>query len=77
MKVVDIPGADFIKDKLIKSIGNGKIPHAQLFLGNEGALNLPLALAYTTFLHCENRQDTDACGVCGPCSKSVNIPFRY
>jgi DNA polymerase III subunit delta' len=71
MKFVDIPGADFIKDKLIKSIGSGKIPHAQLFLGNEGALNLPLALAYTTFLHCENRQDTDACGVCGPCSKSV------
>ncbi len=71
MKFVDIPGADFIKDKLIKSIGSGKIPHAQLFLGNEGALNLPLALAYTTFLHCENRQDTDACGACGPCSKSV------
>jgi DNA polymerase-3 subunit delta' len=71
MKFADIPGADFIKDKLIKSIGSGKIPHAQLFLGNEGALNLPLALAYTTFLHCENRQDTDACGVCGPCSKSV------
>lgn len=71
MKFVDIPGADFIKDKLIKSIASGKIPHAQLFLGNEGALNLPLALAYTTFLHCENRQDTDACGVCGPCSKSV------
>lgn len=73
MKFADIPGADFIKDKLIKSIGSGKIPHAQLFLGNEGALNLPLALAYTTFLHCENRQDTDACGVCGPCSKSVKF----
>lgn len=73
MKFADIPGANFIKDKLIKSIGSGKIPHAQLFLGNEGALNLPLALAYTTFLHCENRKDTDACGVCGPCSKSLKF----
>ncbi len=73
MRFADIPGSDFIKEKLIKSISSGKIPHAQLFLGNEGALNLPLALAYTTFLHCEKRTETDACGVCGPCSKSIKF----
>jgi len=71
MKFSDIPGSDFIKEKLVKSITSGKIPHAQLFLGNEGALNFPLALAYTTYLHCENRTETDACGVCAPCSKSL------
>jgi DNA polymerase III subunit delta' len=71
MRFADIPGSEFIKKKLIQSVGIGKIAHAQLFLGDEGALNLPLAIAYTTFLHCENRTETDACGVCGPCSKSL------
>jgi DNA polymerase-3 subunit delta' len=71
MRFADIPGSDFIKEKLIHSIGIGKVPHAQLFLGNEGALNLPLALAYTTYLHCQNKGETDACGVCAACSKSL------
>lgn len=44
--------------------------HAQLFLGQAGALNLPLALAYATYLHCQQR-GTDACGVCPACSKSA------
>jgi DNA polymerase III subunit delta' len=71
MRFADIPGSDFIKEKLIRSVGSGKIPHAQLFLGSEGALNLPLALAYTTFLHCENKGERDSCGACPPCSKSL------
>ena len=71
MKFADIPGSDYIKEKLIHSVGSGKIPHAQLFLGSEGALNLPLALAYTTYLHCQNKGDRDPCGVCPPCSKSL------
>lgn len=67
----DVPGSDFIKEKLIQSVSAGKIPHAQLFLGGEGALNLPLALAYTTYLHCEQKGETDACGSCAACVKSL------
>lgn len=70
MKFADIPGLAPIKKRLARSVKDGKVAHAQLFSGVPGALNLPLALAYTTYLHCQNRTDEDACGVCPACSKS-------
>ena len=68
-RLADIPGAAHVKEKLVRSVQDKKVAHAQLFSGKEGALNLPLALAYATFLHCQNRTD-DACGACPACSKS-------
>lgn len=73
MTFSQIPGLGFIKERLIRSVKTGMIPHAQLFQGSEGALNLPLALAYATYLHCESKGDTDACGVCPACSKSLKF----
>lgn len=66
-----IPGLTDVKKVLIDAVHHNHIAHAQLFLGAEGALNLPLALAYATYLHCQNRTDTDACGTCAACSKSL------
>ena len=71
MKFEDIPGLQAIKAKLVRTAREGKIAHAQLFMGREGVLNLPLALAYTTFLHCTNRGERDACGTCPACAKSL------
>lgn len=71
MKFSDIPGLVEVKQRLIRSVKDGKVAHAQLFSGKPGALNLPLALAYTTFLHCQDRKEDDACGVCAACSKSA------
>jgi DNA polymerase III subunit delta' len=68
-----IPGLDEVKKILIAAARNNHIAHAQLFLGAEGALNLPLALAYATYLHCQNRGETDACGTCAACSKSLKF----
>lgn len=85
MKFSAIPGLTEIKATLIDSVRNKHIAHAQLFLGNPGALNLPLALAYTTYLHCEQKGETDSCGICAACSKSLKyihpdtsfvFPFR-
>ena len=73
MLFADIPGLQLPKEQLIHSAKSGKIPHAQLFQGNEGALNLPLALAYTTYLHCQAKGDKDACGICPACSKSLKF----
>lgn len=73
MKFADIPGLASVKERLIRSVKDGKVAHAQLFSGKPGTLNLPLALAYTTFLHCQNRTATDACGVCPACSKSAKF----
>ena len=71
MRFADIPGLDEIKKKFVRSAREGTVAHAQLFMGREGVLNLPLALAYVTFLHCTNRGERDACGTCPACSKSL------
>ena len=39
-------GQTHIKNHLLKSIENGRIPHAQLFVGKTGSGVLPIALAY-------------------------------
>ena len=73
MKFSTIPGLLHTKTLLTEAVKNSHTAHAQLFAGAEGALNLPLALAYATFLHCQNRSDDDACGICAACSKSLKF----
>lgn len=70
MRFSSIPGLVETKNLLIEAVRSNHIAHAQLFLGAEGALNLPMALAYATYLHCENK-DLDSCGSCAACSKSL------
>ena len=70
MRFADIPGLHEIKQKLIQSVQSNKMAHAQLFTGKEGALNLPLALAYANYIQCTDRAADDSCGVCAACSKN-------
>jgi DNA polymerase-3 subunit delta' len=71
MRFQDIPGNTATKERLCQSVTNGKVAHAQLFLGKPGALNLPMAIAFATYLHCQSRTSTDACGTCPACSKNL------
>ncbi len=71
MQFREIPGLQDTKAQLIRSIRSGKIPHAQLFEGVEGTLNFPLARAYAAYLHCQQRTETDSCGTCTACVKSL------
>ena len=45
-----IIGQEHIKNHLKTSAINGRIPHAQLFVGKEGSGTLPVAIAYAQFL---------------------------
>jgi len=65
----DIFGLEEIKRTLIQAVQNNHVAHAQLFAGAEGSANLALALAYTRYIHCQNRGEYDACGKCSDCSK--------
>ncbi len=47
-----IIGQEHIKNHLIKSADNGRIPHAQLFVGKEGSGTLPMAIAYAQYFMC-------------------------
>lgn len=80
MKFAEVVGHSDIKDKLRKSVAEGRIPHAQLLLGYEGSGNLPLARAYAQFVLCSNRTETDSCGVCPSCqmvSKMAHPDVHY
>lgn len=62
-------GHQDIKARLIRSVEEDRISHAQLFLGKEGSGALPLALAYACYLSCTGERNGDACGTCPSCIK--------
>ena len=69
MRFSDIVNHSDVKERLIGSVKNNHIAHAQLFFGSEGCANLELALAFLTYINCENKSETDSCGKCPSCSK--------
>jgi DNA polymerase-3 subunit delta' len=73
MLFADIPGQEETKRTLINSVIKSHIAHAQLFIGKEGSANMAMALAYGTYINCENRGPNDSCGECASCSKFKKI----
>ncbi len=69
MQFKEIPGLENTKNLLIKGVQSNHIAHAQLFHGPQGGAQLAMAFAYTAFLFCTNRTETDSCGVCPACQK--------
>ena len=64
-----IIGHQATKETLIRSVQNNHVAHAQLFDGPAGGAGLALALAFATFVNCEDQQPNDACGRCASCVK--------
>jgi DNA polymerase-3 subunit delta' len=58
-----IIGQEHIKNHLKVSAENGRIPHAQLFVGKEGSGTLPMAIAYAQFLLCNFSNNAEVCGL--------------
>jgi len=69
MKFADIIGQEDIKTRLMKTVAESRVSHAQLFLGPEGSGKLALAIAYAQYINCTNKQDGDSCGECPSCVK--------
>ena len=65
----DIIGQEKVKQRLIKSVSEERVSHAQLFSGPEGNGKMALALAYAQYITCRNRTETDSCGICPSCKK--------
>jgi len=66
----NIRGLEDVKSRLIQAATNDQVAHAQLFLGKPGSPNLAMALAYATYLNCENKTPEGACGSCPSCVKN-------
>ena len=69
MQFSEIIGQSEIKARLLRSINEDKISHAQLFAGAEGVGKLPLAIAYAQYVCCTNKRGDDSCGTCPSCTK--------
>lgn len=68
MQFSDIIGQEHLKNHLTQSVDNGRIPHAQLFVGPEGSGTLPMAIAYAQYILCsnslgENNSSNEACNL--------------
>ncbi|WP_372936280.1 ATP-binding protein [Seonamhaeicola sp.] len=64
----EILGQEHIKKHLTHSAENGRIAHAQLFIGPEGSGTLPMAIAYAQYILCnnsngENNNGNEACNL--------------
>ena len=64
----EILGQEHLKSHLIQSVDKGRIPHAQLFVGQEGSGTLPMAIAYAQYILCnntngENDNGNDTCNL--------------
>ncbi len=69
MQFKQITGQAAIKQRLINSVNENRVSHAQLFLGPEGSGSLALAVAYAQYLCCLDKQGDDSCGECSSCRK--------
>lgn len=67
----DILGQKHLKNHLTQSVDNGRIPHAQLFVGPEGSGTLPMAIAYAQYVLCSNTTGENDNG-----NSSCNLKFN-
>ncbi len=78
MRFREIIGQQQIKNKLIQTVLDQRVSHAQLFFGPEGNEKLALAIAYAQFINCTQKllpeggvvtEEIDSCGTCPSCIK--------
>ena len=69
MKFVEIIGQDTVKQRLVKTVKESRVSHAQLFFGPQGSGKLAMALAYAQYINCTDKSDNDSCGKCPSCIK--------
>ena len=69
----NVLGNDLVKKLLIAEFHSNRIPHAQLFCGEDSSQQLPMALAFSSFIFCKKRESNDACGKCTSCIKMLKL----
>ncbi len=82
MELKDIIGQQKAIGFLRSLADSDRIPHAQIFLGNEGTGKLAAALAFSQYVLCQHKSDGAACGKCPDCIKASkfihpDIHFSY
>jgi DNA polymerase III subunit delta' len=68
-----IPGLFELKKALLQSVKKNHVAHSQLFYGPIGGAQLAMAIAYATYINCENKSESDSCGTCASCHKMDRV----
>ncbi|MGV8813312.1 MAG: ATP-binding protein [Gelidibacter sp.] len=71
MQFTTVLGQEHLKNHLTQSADNGRIPHAQLFVGPEGSGTLAMAIAYGQYILCGNKNSENKGG-----NESCNLKFK-
>ncbi len=69
MQFKDVVGQKEIGKRLIQSVKENRVSHAQLWLGSPGYGALPTVLAFVQYLFCQQPGENDSCGQCASCQK--------
>jgi DNA polymerase III subunit delta' len=75
MQFQDVIGQEEVKSRLRRTFNEGRIAHAMMLLGPEGAGCLPLALAFVQYVVCPQKNELDSCGQCPSCRKIRQLQF--
>jgi DNA polymerase-3 subunit delta' len=75
MNFTDVLGLEHLKNHLIKSTDNGRVSHAQLFVGKEGSGTLPMAIAYAQYILCSTGLDRESCNL--KCAKLMHPDLHF
>lgn len=65
----EVLGQNELKQHLIQATNEGRVSHAQLFIGPRGSGKLPIAIAYAQYINCTDKEENDSCGKCSNCIK--------
>ncbi|WP_111707027.1 DNA polymerase III subunit [Lutibacter citreus] len=75
MNFNEILGQEHLKNHLIKSTDNGRVSHAQLFVGKEGSGVLSMAIAYAQYILCSTSNNKEECAI--KCSKLMHPDLHF
>lgn len=71
MQFKSVLGQEHLKSHLTQSVDNGRISHAQLFVGPEGSGTLKMAIAYAQYILCQNTSGENDGG-----NEACNLKFK-
>ncbi len=71
MNFTDVVAQENVKQILRRQVDAGRLPHALLLYGPQGAGKLPLALALSRYLLCKEPKGGEPCEECSSCKMSL------
>ncbi|UMB59578.1 DNA polymerase III subunit delta' [Lutibacter sp. A80] len=75
MNFSEILGQEHLKNHLVKSTDNGRISHAQLFIGKEGTGVLAMAIAYAQYILVSSNQNPEIAAA--KCEKLMHPDLHF